>query len=434
MNFLPPVRFSGLWLHVEFRKLWSGQASSLLGTQFVNLILTLTAAVVLGASPIQMVVVTAMTGAPAFLGIFIGAWVDRTRRLPILIGSDLWRAALLAVIPVSYYLDALSIWIIYIVAFGLGLFTMAFSIGYRSFLPTVVAKSELVEANSKLELAGSGTSALGPAAAGALVQAANAPFALIFGVFNYVISALLFRWIKVTEHAPKDAPGNSTGNDAANGTGNTGGIAEGIRFFKGNSVLIAIADSQATLVLFSAGFMSIGLLYKVRDLEITPWLLGGILSAGSIGSLFGAILATKITRRIGIGKAMVGGLLVISATELTLPIVAGPVLLIAMVLVLALIVGDAGNVIYSITQISIRRATTPDNFQGRVSSIFATLVRLGWPVGGLLSGFLAESFGLRIALFIGAAGTASAALWLLYGGLWKVSSLEAESDTAPIVE
>jgi MFS family permease len=426
LKFLTPVRFSGLWLHAEFRKLWIGQASSLLGTQFVNMALPLTAAIVLDASPIQMGVVTAMTGAPAFLGIFIGAWIDRRPRLPILIGSDLGRAALLALIPISYFLDILSIWLIYVVAFGLGLFTMAFSIGYRAFLPTVVAKSELVEANSKLELAGSGTSAVGPAAAGALVQAVNAPFAIIFGVFNYVISALLFRWIRVTEHAPKDASGN--------GTENAGGIAAGIRFFRSNSTLVAIAGSQATLVLFSAGFMSIGLLYKVRDLEITPWLLGGILSAGSIGSLFGAIVATKITRRIGIGKAMVGGLLIISATELALPIVGGSVLFIAIVLVVAIVAGDAGNVIYSITQMSIRQATTPDNFQGRVSSIFATLVRLGWPVGGLLSGFLAESFGLRIALFIGAAGTGSAALWLIYGGLWKVSSLEAESKTATPVK
>ena len=131
MKFLTPARFSGLWLHSEFRKLWSGQASSLLGTQFVNLALPLTAAIVLEASPIQMGVVTAMTGAPAFLGIFIGAWVDRRRRLPILIGSDLGRAALPAVIPISYYMDLLSIWLIYIIAFGLGLFTMAFSIGYR---------------------------------------------------------------------------------------------------------------------------------------------------------------------------------------------------------------------------------------------------------------------------------------------------------------
>jgi hypothetical protein len=74
LKFLTPARFSGLWLHTEFRKLWSGQANSLLGTQFVNLALPLTAAIVLDASPIQMGVVTAMTGAPAFFGIFIGAW------------------------------------------------------------------------------------------------------------------------------------------------------------------------------------------------------------------------------------------------------------------------------------------------------------------------------------------------------------------------
>jgi len=217
---------------------------------------------------------------------------------------------------------------------------MAFSIGYRSLLPTVIAKSELVEANSKLELAGSGTSALGPAAAGSLVQAVNAPFALIFGVFNYLISALIFRCIRVTEHTPKDAP--------ENGTRNAGGIAEGIRFFRGNPVLVAnsgLAGNARPLLCR----VHVDRVYKVRDLEITPWLLGGILSAGSIGSLFGAIAATKITRRIEAGKAMVGGLLIISVT-VVLPIVGGSVLFIAMVLVLALVIGDAGNVIYSIIQ------------------------------------------------------------------------------------
>ena len=64
---------------------------------------------------------------------------------------------------------------------------------------------------------------------------------------------------------------------------------------------------------------------------------------------------------------MVGGLRIIAATELVLPIVGGSGLFIVMVLVPDLVIGDAGNVIYSITQVSIRQATTPDNFQGRVS-------------------------------------------------------------------
>lgn len=106
---------------------------------------------------------------------------------------------------------------------------------------------------------------------------------------------------------------------------------------------------------------------------------------------------------------MAGGLLVVSPTEVVLPIVGGSIFFIAAILVLALIVSDAGNVIYSITQMSLRQAATPDNFQRRISSIFATLVRFGWPTRGLLSGFLTEQFGLRVTLFIGTVGTASSA-------------------------
>jgi MFS family permease len=328
-------------LDIEFRKLWSGHASSLLGSQSVNFALPLTAAIVLDASPIQMGVVTAMSGAPAFMGLFIGAWVDRRRRLPILIGSDLGRAALLSIIPIAYFLDILSLPIIYAVAFGVGLFSMAFSIGYRSLLATVVEKSELVEANSKLELAGSGTSAIGPGLTGALVHVLNAPLALIFGSVSYFVSALLFRWIKISESSPQTEPDNRP-----NGSG---GIVEGIRYFRSNRILIGIAGSQATLVLFSAGFISIGLLYKVRELDISPALLGVILSTGSIGSLFGATVANKITLKVGVGRSMVGGLLIIAATEALLPLVFGPLVLISMVFVLALVVGDAGNVVYSIT-------------------------------------------------------------------------------------
>ncbi len=361
-----------------------------------------------------MGIVTAMTGLPGFLGLFIGAWVDRRRRLPVLIGSDLGRAALIALIPTAYFLDVLSIGLVYVVAFGMGLFTMAFSIGYRSLLPTVVKRSELVEANSKLEFAGSGTSALGPGIGGGLVDAISGPATLLFGAGSYLLSAVLFRSIRVTENM---------GQDRSRQGDETGSIRAGIDFFRRNRVLIGIAGSQATLVTFSAGFMSIGLLYKVNELEITPAVLGLIISAGSIGSIFGAMAATRMSKRVGIGSAMAGGLLIVAITEAVLPIVDGPIVFIAIVLATAIVVGDGGNVIYSITQMSLRQSATPDHFQGRISSIFATFVRLGWPLGGLLSGFLAELFDLRTALFIGAAGTATAAIWLTLGGIWRTGEI-----------
>lgn len=96
------MRLTGLWLHTEFRKLWGGQASSLLASQFLFLALPLAAVSVLDATPFEMGVVTAMAGLPAFLGLFMGSWVDLRKRLPVIVFADIGRALLLAVIPVTH--------------------------------------------------------------------------------------------------------------------------------------------------------------------------------------------------------------------------------------------------------------------------------------------------------------------------------------------
>jgi MFS family permease len=104
------LRFAGLWRHADFVKLWAGQTISLFGSQITFLALPLTAVLVLDATPAQMGFLTAAEAIPSLLvGLFIGVWVDRYRRRPILIAADLGRAALLLVIPVAAILGVLRI-------------------------------------------------------------------------------------------------------------------------------------------------------------------------------------------------------------------------------------------------------------------------------------------------------------------------------------
>ncbi|MEE8046415.1 MAG: MFS transporter, partial [Dehalococcoidia bacterium] len=112
-------KLTGLWQHAEFKKLWAGQAVSLISSQFMYIAMLVTAVDVLDATPFQMGIVTAMQGVPALFGLFIGSWTDRRRRLPIIVGVDLGRAALLLILPIAYLLDVLTIELIYFVAFGI---------------------------------------------------------------------------------------------------------------------------------------------------------------------------------------------------------------------------------------------------------------------------------------------------------------------------
>src|SRR5215831_3125610 len=90
-------RFTGLWQHPEFMKLWIGETISLMGSQITLLALPLTAVSILNANALQMGILTAVDVAPFLLiGLFAGVWVDRLRRRPILIVGDIGRAILLA--------------------------------------------------------------------------------------------------------------------------------------------------------------------------------------------------------------------------------------------------------------------------------------------------------------------------------------------------
>ena len=219
------MRLTGLWRHAEFRKLWAGQASSVVGSQMVGLALPLTAVIVLDASPLQMGAVTAVSALPALLlGVFFGVWVDRRKRRPILITADLGRALLLLSIPVAHQFDALTIELLYVVAIGMGAFSLIFEIAYRSFLPAVVGRDQLVEGNSKLEIAKSGAAVVGPSTGGVLIQILSAPFVLLFGTFSYLTSAIIFGTLKVKESKPEPALAPDGREQTA-----LAGVAEGLR-------------------------------------------------------------------------------------------------------------------------------------------------------------------------------------------------------------
>src|SRR5579864_1170342 len=90
-------RFSGLWRHPEFMKLWIGQTISEFGSHFTGYGLPLTALLIFGATPAQMGLLTAISSLPVLLfGLVAGAWVDRLRRRPIMVLADVGRMLLLS--------------------------------------------------------------------------------------------------------------------------------------------------------------------------------------------------------------------------------------------------------------------------------------------------------------------------------------------------
>jgi MFS family permease len=98
-------------------KLWVGQTILLFGSQVTSLALPLTAVLVLHASPVQMGFLAAGYASGLLVGLFAGVWVDRVQR-PLLIGADVGRALLLALIPITALLHLVRIEQLYVVSFS----------------------------------------------------------------------------------------------------------------------------------------------------------------------------------------------------------------------------------------------------------------------------------------------------------------------------
>ena len=135
-----------LWRHADFLKLWAGQTVSKLGSVVTRTALPLVALLVLGASPLELayLVIAASLGT-LLVGLVAGAWVDRLRRKPMLIATDVIRAALLFSIPLAQGLGALQIEQLYMVAFVESCLATLFSAAYPAYVPSLIGIHRVVE-------------------------------------------------------------------------------------------------------------------------------------------------------------------------------------------------------------------------------------------------------------------------------------------------
>ena len=408
----PRERFGGLWQHPNFLKLWAAQTTSRFGTQITLLAVPLTAVLTLDAGPAEMGRLTAASQAAFLLvGLVAGVWVDRLPRRPILIVADLGRFVLLAIIPLLALADALRIEHLYLVVFLVGILTVFFDVADHSYLPALIGRSQLTEANSKLSLSRSLAQSAGPGAGGWLVSLLTAPIAILLDALTYLVSAL-FVWSMRT--------GEPERIDRGDRQSIVREIREGVAAVVGHPLLRPIAASTATSNLFLFMMRAVLILYATRSLEIGPGLLGLVFTAGGLGAGGGAALAARVANRIGVGPSIVTGSAIGAAGMLLIPLAQGPAIASVPLLMAAQILGGLGGTIYNINQISLRLAITPDRLLGRMNATMRFIVWGTIPIGGLLGGFMGETIGLRSTLVVGAVGGLLAVAWV---GLSRVRTL-----------
>ena len=359
-------------------------------------LLPLVALLSVDAGPSDIGILSALSVAPGFLiGLLIGGRVDRSAKRPMLIGSDLVRAGLLITVPAAAWIDWLSMWHLYFVAAGVGAATSVFQIADNAYLPSLIGKKHLVEANAKLEVTEAIAEIGGPSLAGAMLLVVTAPVAIVFDTVSYVISAAFLGLIRKPEVGPdSDTESPTLMRD----------LRVGLRAGFEDAIVRPLFLASGCSAFFNSFFFTLYMIFTIETLGLSPGVVGVLIGLGGVGALFGTVIAQWLPSRLGLGGAMILLAGFGQATVLLIPMASGPSWVAIGLLGVHQFFGDALLTAYFVLAISLRQTVLPMNVLGRANATFHMMTGVLVPSGALIAGWLATATDVRSTVWIAAIG------------------------------
>jgi len=355
-------------------------------------------------------------------GLLAGVLVDRVRRRPVLVATDLLSAVALGAIPVLALTGHLVVgWLVVLMAV-FGLCTLVGDAAFQAFVPRVVPTRLLGAAHARLDQSDAVAQVSGPALAGGLVRLLGAPLTVLVDAVSYVVSAILLATVKVDEPAAERRSKvklRTIGSE----------IREGVRWVYRHPTLRPLALSTHAWFACSAVAGAVMMPFASRTVHLSEGTLGLALSVAGLGALAGASAAVRLGRRFGAGRVIVvarfgtagaWGLMAVSA--LALPAEGavgawggGPAWVVFALgqLLLGLCMGAE-----STNEMAYRQTVTPDALQGRMNATMRSINRAMIVVAAPLGGRLAEAVGYGAALVVAGGVLVVATAFTLGSRLW----------------
>ena len=326
------------------------------------------------------------------LGLVVGALVDRHRRRPVMVVTDLARAALLASIPVAWAAGVLSTPLLLLVVACYGAASLVNDAASMSFIPRLVPRQHLQRAHARIDGADAAAQTAGPALGGLLIKLVGAPLAILVDAATYLFSALTVMTIRGPE--PPSVPA-TTPNVWRE-------IREGVRWVYRGSGLAVLAVS--THVWFAANAIIGAVLapFALTTLGLSPLQFGLAAALAGAGGLFGATTTSAGGRRLGTGGAIITAHVVstVGAAVMALAGLGTSGWGAAAVLGLGLACHGFGIGFSNSHEMSYRQALTPDGLQARTNTTMRSFNRAVIVVIAPLGGLLAVQAGNRTAFAV----------------------------------
>ncbi|MER6572630.1 MFS transporter [Streptomyces sp. NPDC001093] len=339
-------------------------------------------AVRLSDEPLVIASVTACGYVPWLLfGLLGGAVADRVDQRRAMWAVDTVRGLLVVAFAVAVGLGHASIPLLLALAFALTTLQTLFDNASTALLPALVDREALGGANARLMT--------GQQIAGGLLAAPLVPLLLTAGAFvpfaadasTFLAAAALVASLRIRPPERETRPAGSTLRTE---------IGAGLRALWGDRALRAIC--VATLLCN----IGMGALIATLALHVTRWLDAGdagyaaAMTAFSVGSITGGFVAQRLARRTGRVRA----LLLAGSVQTSSLLLIGSVRHLAALITGMLLLG-AMNMVWNVNQVTLMQQRSPEAMVGRIASAFRTSSTSGAPLGALLGGVAARTYGLN---------------------------------------
>jgi MFS family permease len=332
---------------------------------------------------------------PAVLfGLFAGVVVDRYNRKWIMIYSDILRALLVAVIPLSLIYGFISPLLIGAITFSLSTFSAFFYPARDSLIPHIVTAEELPAANSAISVSGQMSHLLGPLFAGIGISIFGLRHLFTADAISFLFSILLIslivgpaRKLTIEQHPPKWQ-----------------GIVEGLTYVNSHKGLRLLLILTFVNNIFIMGPAIIGLPVFVREVLTSDFgVLAKLEVAMAAGMIVGSFVFWKAEKNISPISILLFGI-VMDGITYTLLFFADT----SFIAILVLIIHGIGIPLITVSRTTIIQAVVPDKFRGRLFSMIYMAVMGTTAISVGLTGFILEFIGadsLFLLIGVGAAST-----------------------------
>ncbi|MBV9821881.1 MAG: MFS transporter [Actinobacteria bacterium] len=381
----------GLRRSAGFRPFWTAATISSFGSYVTTLAIQVLVVLTLHGGAAEVGLVNAARWLPYLLvGVFVGVFVDRTRRRPLLVSTDLARSVLLAAIPALALAHHLTIAVLAVFMVVFGLASLVHDAASQSLLPRLVPAGLLTRANARLDQSDAVAQTSGPALAGGLVSLLTAPWAVLVDAASYLASGLLLVRVPVVEPPSRRFSLRGVGGEAV----------EGLRWLYRHRTLGPYTLSAHCWFLVNAVAGATLPLFALRTMGLSPFALGLALAAGGAGGLAGALSATRLGARFGAGAVVIAS---IAGNGVAWAVIAtgtaGWIVFACGQFLLGLTMGAANA-----NEMGYLQSITPDHLQGRANATRRSVNRAMIVVGAPAGGVLADTVGYRPMLYAAAAG------------------------------